>query len=843
MIASVLQKRSVFLSLLLSLYLLFGSSLHVSAQGTVITGVVTNPTGEPLQGASVVVKGTSKGVATDSKGNFSLTVTNPNAVLVVTSQGFARSELALAGKSNVTLTLLPESNTLDQVVVIGYGTASKRDLTGSITKISGKEIADKPNVNPVASLQGKVAGLSVVNSGRPGQEPDLRIRGTISIGSVKPLYVVDGVFNDNIDYINPNDIESIEVLKDPSSLAIFGVRGAAGVIAITTKKAKAGQVTVNFNSNVGIKKMVDKIKLVNAEQFKMLYNEQLKNEGAAPFDFSRWNGNTDWIDALSQTGVFNTNNISILGSTEKNRFYMNVGYMHDEGIAKYEKLDKLTFSMNDEFKVSKLLKIGFNFNGIKQNLPYDQPFYQEQYNTPLYDARRISPVVNPFNEQYGVYSVLPGFQRQIQNPLLSLENNYNKILHTEYRTVSNVFVELTLLKNFTVRSTVYADLTNGDRTRYFPRVYNYDPSITTGNPVSIDPNYTLSRLNVDSYKRQKFQQDHILTYKKNFGEHGLTAIAGWTTYYNSESHLNGSIRQKTGGDSIPDNKRFWYLNTALGDPQTRSNTSDQWERTTASGLFRALYNYGGKYFINASYRRDASSVINDDYKKKWQSFYAVGAAWELTRENFMGNQKTFDFLKLKASWGILGNQNTYDYNYPFYPALVAGANAVFGNNIFPASSQAYLPDPNLHWETVNAKELGVEFNMFNNRLHFEAAYYDKRTDDLLSYKPAQAGAKPGLSNIGSISNKGLELQASWTQQLNRDVTFTASGNFTTIKNKVISLYTSDREGITGASEEYPNRTAVGFPIGFFYGFIQEGVYQTQAEVDASPKVNGFGTYG
>src|SRR5258706_666551 len=294
----------------------------------VVRGKVTGEGGLPVAGASVQVKGTSIGTTTNNEGNFTLTVANANVTLVISSVGYDLHEISLAGKTDVTVALTTSTKVMDQVVVIGYGTASKRDLTGSIVKIAGKDVADKPNTNPVASLQGKVAGLSIVNSGTPGQAPDIRIRGTISIGSVTPLYVVDGVFNDNIDYINPNDIESIEILKDPSSLAIFGVKGAAGVIAITTKKAKAGQVVINVNSSYGFKKLVDKIKLANSAQFKTLFEEEKANLNTPipPFDYTPWTANTDWIDVVTRTGHFNSNNLSVSGSTEQNKFNMGVGY-------------------------------------------------------------------------------------------------------------------------------------------------------------------------------------------------------------------------------------------------------------------------------------------------------------------------------------------------------------------------------------------------------------------------------------------------------------------------------------------------------------------------------------
>ena len=279
-----------------------------------VTGRVTTLNGDPLAGVSITVKGTRTGTTTDPLGNYALTVPD-NAVLVFSYVGYEAKEVAVTGPT-LSVQLTESTKIQEQVVVIGYGTASKRDLTGSIAKVSGKEVQDKPNTNPISSLQGKVAGLSVVNNGTPGAQPDIRIRGTVSIGQVHPLYVVDGIFEDNIDYINPNDIESIEILKDPSSLAIFGVKGATGVIAITTKRARTGQVVVNFNASFGFKKLVDKIKMANAAEFDELFKQENANNGVATPDYSALTSNTDWIDAVTRTGKFNNDNISISQATD-----------------------------------------------------------------------------------------------------------------------------------------------------------------------------------------------------------------------------------------------------------------------------------------------------------------------------------------------------------------------------------------------------------------------------------------------------------------------------------------------------------------------------------------------
>ncbi|MDB5250239.1 MAG: TonB-dependent receptor, partial [Segetibacter sp.] len=752
--------------------------------------------------------------------------------------GYTNQEIKVGGKSDISVSLVSANRELEQVVVIGYGTASKRDLTGSIVKVSGKDVADKPNANPVASLQGKVAGLSIVNSGTPGRSPDIRIRGTISIGSVSPLYVVDGIFNDNIDFLNPNDIESIEILKDPSSLAIFGVRGAAGVIAVTTKRAKAGQVLISFNTSYGFKKLVDKIQLADAEQFKTLYNEERANLGiTTPFDYTPWTANTDWIDAVSRTGHFNSNNLSIAASSERNRFTMGLGFISDEGMIRHEKLERITISINDEVTLSKAIKVGVNFNQSRQNLPYDATWVLDA-------ARKVAPMVpsgtksvftkNPYGLDSGYYDLyygLPAIQNSgVDNPLISVENTWNKRKRVEYRSVGSVFGEVSFLRSFSFRASFYGDMSNVNTRFYNPLYQAYDAA--TDAPFNYSTSTSVGESD-QTYK--KFQQDYILNYKKTFGDHSLSAVAGWTTYYYSNFNRNGSVRQSSTGSPIPNDERFWFISNGFGDALSQRAGSDQRERSTASALVRALYNYRGKYFINGSFRRDGSSQISP--ANRWQNFWAIGAAWELTKEDFMADQNLFNFVKLKASTGVLGNQNTYGYDYPYYPGLIGGNAAVFGTNVYLANSQAYLPNPNLKWETVNAKEVGVELAAFKNRLRFEAAYFDKVTKDLMTFIPGTNGAANGLDNIGSIKNSGFEFSGSWNQRIGSDLTMTISGNLTTYKNRVLELASEGFEIRDGVSA-----TSVGNPIGYFSGYIVEGIYQTYSEKLKSP-VNTQFEYG
>ena len=822
-----------------------------------VTGRVTTETNEPVVRASVSVKGTTRGTVTNANGDFEI-MASPSSTLVISAVGYSDQEITVGTQTTISVKLSQLARQMDEVVVIGYGTASKRDLTGSIVKIAGREVADKPNTNPVASLQGKVAGLSVVNSGTPGRAPDVRIRGTVSIGQVQPLYVVDGILNDNIDYINPNDIESIEVLKDPSSLAIFGVRGATGVIAITTKRAKAGQVIVNFNTSYGFKMLVDKIKLADAEQFATLFAEERANNGVtAPFDYSGLTANTDWIDAVTRTGRFSNNNLSISGATDRNRFNFGLGYIYDEGIIRNERLQKWLLSLSDEFKVNTAIKLGVNLNISRQQNPYDATWVLDA-------ARKVIPQISagtqrflvkdpysPDSLEMDLYSALDvGLQSSgVVNPLLALENEWDKQKSYELRTVGSVFAEVRFLKYFDFRTTLYGDLSNVNTRRYSPLYYAYNPR------TNIPDLYNRStRVSEDDQTYRKFQQDHILNFKKNFGDHGLTLTTGFTTYYFGNFNRSGQVSQRTGPTAlpIPDDPRFWYINSGFDDPEptSRSTSSSQSEYSTVSYLARGLYNFNNKYFLNASFRNDASSRLPEISRN--QQFWAIGAAWDISREGFMDKQNIFNFLKLKGSIGVLGNQTASrldgtPLNYPMYPNLITNSNAVFGTNIYSAADPEYIPNPDLKWETVSAKEIGVELSAFDRKLFVEANYFVRTTNDLMTYVDRSAlGLKNKLVNGGSIRNSGTELTASWLQSFTQDLVLTLSGNITFMKNEVLNLSSDLPTGIlsrgfqNNASAE--SRTMPGYPIGSFFGYVVEGIYQSYAEIQKSPPATSLGAY-
>ncbi len=800
--------------------ILLTSVVHAQS---LVQGVVKDMTSmNTISGASVVVKGTTNATQTDGTGSFSIQA-SPTDSLVITYIGYHRQALLVGNQTQVSVFLESESESLEEVVVIGYGTASKRDLTGSITQIKGDEIVDRPGTNPVANLQGKVAGLQVTNSGRPGQEPDIRIRGTNSINSVKPLYVVDGLLNDNINFLNPSDIESIEVLKDPSSLAIFGVRGANGVIAITTKRAKSGQLNFDFSSRVGIKDVNHRMKMANAAQFKELYDEQRFNQGNTPYDYTYWTGDTDWQDQIFQNGILNYNNLSVSGATERNSFRMGLGYSHDEGIIHHERHRQFTFNVVDELKLTDNFRTGIVLNGYRAQLPVERG---------VFGAILAAPIAPIYNEEYDLYHTMPDFQRiQVYNPLLAIEERKDSNIGLNYRIVTNGFAEVDFLKNFNFRVNLSADLGFNTFRNYEGIVAQYNPEITAENKAEIVGNQETA-IGQEQNNYYKYQTDWLLNYKNSFGKHNITGLLGYTTYMQGMEAVTAR-RTQGNGMEIPNDPDHWYVSIA---PQLRqSGGGTGWEFRTLSYLARALYNYDSKYLINASFRRDGSSAFAKN-GKPWQNFYAFGGAWVVTAEDFMRDQTAINNLKIRGSWGSLGNQNLSGSNrYPMYPLLVAGNSVVFGDELVPAYNPEYIADPNLHWEVVESWEAGFELAALRNRLFIEAVYYYKNTDGVMTRVPGLFGSIPGLQNLGNVENKGIEASARWNQNLADDWSVSLGGNITTVKNMVKALSTKGYRILDGAS-----RTTEGYPIASFYGLIHDGIFQTQTEINQFGVENGFG---
>lgn len=794
-----------------------------------VTGKVTDAANnETLIGVSVTVKNSTTGTQTDVNGNYALSVP-ANSVLVFTYLGYVSQEILVNNQTNINVSLSSSTKQLDQVVVIGYGSQKKRDLTGSISSVRGEDISKSPNTNPVSSLQGRVPGLTIVNSGTPGAAPTVRIRGVNSTNASNPLYVVDGVFQTNIDYLNSDDIESIEVLKDPSSTAIFGVQGGSGVIVVTTKRAAKGKTRVAFQSTVGVQTVPNKIAVTNADQFKKLYTAQLQNVNGEPFDFRDYNADTNWQDLVLRDASINTNNLSISKSGENTMTLINLGYSNQEGVVRNSGFKKYTARFNQEFNINDNIKVGGDINAFH----YDSNPSDVTLNNALWAA----PIV-PIQFDANTYYSMPGFQRaQVSNPIATLNRNNNTSINKGYRAVGNLFAEIKFLKDFKLRSSVYTDMGFIGSRDYSPLPFSFIELGETNNGVYTDTRtvyddkiYTSVSQSQAEYR--KFQQDHTVTYDKTFNEvHKFTGLVGFSSLYTGSTSLDAY--RKDNNLNIPNNPDFWYMDIVNNSSPSPTAGGRGAESSQLSYFGRVNYAYNNKYLANASLRRDGISKFAP--ANRWGTFGSVGLGWVISEESFFKDIKSIDFLKLRGSWGTLGNANGFGENL-YLPGLNTADVGVFGDNVYPSVSPAYIPDPNLHWEVVRGLDLGLEFSALGQKLTGDIVFYDRTTKDILTYIEMPNETKKKLTNLGTISNRGIEVSLGYNDKIGDSFTYAITPNFSYNKNNVESIGNGINFQLTGNGGA--NRTTSGSPIGYFYGYRQIGIYQSTADMDNMPLING-----
>lgn len=790
-----------------------------------VSGKVTASTGEPLAGVSVTLKNSNVGTTTNVEGNYSLTVPD-DATLVFTSIGYTSAEEKVSGRAVVNVVLQPATQSMNEVVVVGYGTQRKRDLTGSISSIKGEEVSKMPSTNPIASLQGRVPGLTIANSGRAGASPVVRIRGVNSTNSASPVYVVDGILHDNIDFLNPADIESIDILRDPSSIAIYGMRGANGVIAVTLKKAARNQTRINLQSSVGIQTVQDRIQITDAAGFKKLYTAQLANLNAAPFDYTNYNANTNWQDLVLQDAVITSHNLSVSNSSDKTTTFLNIGYTDQEGVLKYDRFQRYLVRLNEEIRINKSIKVGGDISGYyyKSNPPAAS----------ISNALWAAPIV-PVQADANTYYSMPSFQRaQVGNPIAALNRNNRNSVANGFRVIGSMFAEVKFLNNFTWKSVVYTDLgfnTNRSYTRLPFSFINLGEGAATTN-ITYD-NSARTSVSQDQSESRRFQQDHTLSYDKKFGNgHSINAVAGITTIYSRSSSVGGTRRDTS--INVPDDPDFWYLGI-INVNNPISNSGGGSEESLFGSFARVGYNYKGRYLLNATIRRDGSSKFAPE--NRWGTFGSVGAGWVVSDENFFSKVKGIDFLKLRTAWGLTGNSNGIA-NALYLPGIQNASTAIFGDNVYSSIQAAYEPDPNLHFEVVRGFDAGVDLRLLNNRLNTEITFYNRKTTDILTLVPRLATANnsdvPLYTNLGEITNKGIEVNVGWSDYIGKDLKYNVSANFSYNKNRVEAIGNNFDFQITGNGGV--NLTTTGQSIGYFYGYTQTGVYQSTADLAKQPSM-------
>lgn len=778
-----------------------------------VKGTVRDKEGNPLPGVTIQIKGTNQGTVTQPDGTYTLNVTDPNAILVFSYIGYTPQEVQLAGRAVVDLVLESSASELNQVVVIGYGTRRKRDLTGSVGSISGDAIAAQPVNTATQGVQGKLAGVQIISSGAPGSQPQVRVRGTGSmLAGAEPLYVVDGVLTNDIRNINTTDILTMDVLKDASASAIYGVRAANGVIIITTKRGRVGKMEVSYNMSVGWREVASLVKMANSAQ----YTDYLKD--ADPnVTIPSYNADSDWYDALLRKGMQQTHNVSLSGGTEKFLYYFNVGYLTDEGIVQSNKYDRFTIRSNNEWNIASNLKfvaqVSYMHN-TTQNVNL-----AEVYNN-TYRAAPVIPITRD-----GKYGNTSAFQN-VGNPILSIDKVNDR--YKENRLQGTGYLEYSPWEFIKLRSSMSANQGFQNRRRYNVAFLNNESTFLVAGGNQQRPE---SQLTMVKEEGTEWIWDNTVTFQKKFGRHDLTVLAGFTSQEYQGNYLEGLRR------NVPNSPDLWYL--IAGDPNTSTNTADGDKYARRSWLGRINYSYADKYLLTASFRNDASSRFPSDNRNGY--FPAVGAGWVISEEPWMPKGGALSFLKLRGSWGRIGNDNISSNLY----ILTANSGLLyfFGGTPTLGTNLADIKDRNLKWETTEEYDFGLEFAFLDSRLTGEVNYYNKKTKDaLVTVKiPGLLGDPDNeyTTNAGSFVNKGWEFTVGWKDNISEDFSYNIGGNLTLNDNEVTGLNQGQPLFRGGVGQQGNiTKTDNGQPIGSFFVLDAMGVFPTQAAIDAYVNKNG-----
>lgn len=797
--------------------------------GQVIKGKVLDSQGMAIPGTMVVATESRTSTDTDFDGNFEIKA-KVGEPLKISMVGF--EALVINATSTPMSIILKESQdtALKEVVVIGYGTQKKSDITGAITVVSQKDLENRPNASAVSSLQGKVAGVSIVNSGSPGGQPKVSVRGIGSISGGDVLYVVDGVITNDISYLNPNDIDKMSILKDASSSAIYGIRAANGVIVITTKLGRKGvaeNIKFSYDSNLGIQTPTNVPKFANASDYVQLYNEKLQFEGntdpSKVLTLGQFNGvDTNWMDEiLRKTSLINSHNLGISGASEKARYAMGIGYFTQDGImnagkgvSSGEDYKRITARFNTSYDVSDRFRVGANLAYSKSD--------SNDANAPFQTARITPPVVPVYNDD-GSYGKVP-----TGSGLGTAGDNNARMMLDLYRGKTNItrtllggYAEYDVLKDLTYKVNISRDFETSSAYIYTPEFMPLTSAILRN-----------SKLIKNDATRDNLLTENTLTWTKSFDKHRIVALAGASRESRKTRNTSFSVIDVPffGSDET------LYLN--LGNSLTdllADKPGDQGSETRFQSYFgRVQYAFDDKYLFNATVRRDGASVYNFDGNQKSATFPSVGLGWVISKEKFMENLGV-DFLKIKGSWGKLGNA-TITRQFDNTASTMSGA--FFGNpsQVNSAISITKLVDPSIEWEVVTGTDIGIELRILKDRLSIEAGYYKKETKDAIFNITNLSTSGLGgnyYTNAGSFENKGVEFSATWNDKIGEKFTYSVYGNFTTIKNQITDVIGGSFFNTGPSLFGNPvKRYEKGQEVGAYYGFQTDGVIQTQAEATA-----------
>lgn len=800
---------------LATIFLLCLMSSALFAQNIQVQGTVLDNEGYPQIGAGVFQKGTSNGTVTDLDGRYSLSVP-ADAVLVYSFQGFSDVEEAVNGRETIDVTMNLDSQFLEEVVVVGYGVQKSKDLTAPIVTVKGEALSKQAAANPMSALQGMVAGVQIIQSGAPGAGPSVKVRGVGSIGDyASPLYIVDGTFVDNIDFLSNNDIESLTVLKDASAAAIYGVRAANGVVLVTTKKGSHDHLSVSYDGYAGVQVPVNIMKLCNTEQYVELLNLANRNTiGWTDRNAADYPGSTDWYKELVHPAATTSHALDFSGASDKTNYSVGLSYLYQDGIMNHSNNDynRINIRARLDQQMTSWLKVGINsvFSRYSKHNYNGNAFYQAFINPPVYNVYNESNEA-AYPEKFDSPQ-LYGFGNAYGNPVAFAK--YCDDSDKGFKEVLSAYAEFSILPSkLSFKISYNLDYSQWDQQNYTPESYVGGSQGTSVSVLSKTFGYGVNQI-----------LDNVLTYTDRKGRNDFSVMLGQSTRSQFSSWLNGRV------NSVPDfDDQSKYLVNGSYKNQTATDGASRYNGL--SFFARGTYNYDGRYLATLTFRADGSSK----YQQKWGFFPSIGLGWNISDEAFMKNQNVVDYLKLRASWGMLGNDNVPANSIVTVGSTGVGSSAVFGDTLVDGMGAQTVYQNFLRWEVVNEANVGLDFGFLDNRLTGELDLYNRVTDNVVFEAPIATGGGTVnlLANNGKVLNQGIELSLNWADKAG-EFSYKLGMNATFNRNRVLEL--EGRDYIPGASVagNYATRTMVGYPIGAFWGYEIDGVYASEGQALRDP---------
>lgn len=790
--------------------------LHAQQQAKTVTGTVTDVSGEPIIGANIRIKGTTTGTITDIDGNFSIEA-EPQSVIEVSYIGYLTQETVINNQKSIRFLLKEDTKTLDEVVVIGYGVQKKADLTGSVANINTEKLNTQSNANIGQALQGKIAGVDIVSQGgAPGSRTRIMVRGIGTLNNASPLYIVDGMYMNSIDHINPNDIASIDVLKDASSAAIYGSRAANGVIIVTTKEGSntEGKPIIDLSVNLGISTASKFLDMLDAKGWAEVTTIARQAIGKPALDMATDLANkpdNDWQDIMFRPALMQNYNLAVKGGGKYSTYYTGLGYFNQDGIVKGTNYQRYNIQSKNDYKRG-IFSAGTN---LIISFSHDKPLHQELRGGMIGTILQSVPTLEKYDDtREGGYGGTYGDVVNIPHPLAIIDDNIMDRYNENVKIFANLYAQIELFKGLKYKLNLTPDFSFE---RYKNYLNKYDFGLATN---------SITQLTERQRRRRNILVENLLTFDRTFGEHKISALAGYTYQDSRFRHIQAY------GEGLPQG-----LEEIDAATTNRSNEGNSWRSVLTSILGRVFYSYQNKYLFTATIRRDGSSKFGKNNRYGYFPSFSLG--WNVAEEKFMENVHWLDQLKLRGGYGVLGNQEIDNYQYS--STITTGINYPDGNGgLLQGAFPKNFANPDIKWEETAMTNVGIDFMAFNNRLSLTADYYVKNTKDILLTVPipiSSGGANDPIRNAGKIRNNGFEFNLGWMDQPNPDISYGINliGSFN--KNKVIAMG-SESGSIKGGSTNQnitTSETKAGYPIGGYWLISTAGYFNSQEEVDAYAK--------